>query len=129
MSSDFTAISNDPMLRGVQDQRHVSYYSNLMLEGRDKGDPKKVGGLFEAMFYRIIFQQMRTSAISEDVLMPSSAGKYMQEMYHNEMANLLGNQGKLGVVDLVVDASKKQQKAEIDMMGLVKDQIIGEYNE
>ncbi len=78
-----------------------SFYSTN-ISGKD---PKAVAGQFESMFYRMMFEQMR---MEEDPLMEGSDGKQVQAMFHDEMANLLGSKGELGIADLVMQDMERR---------------------
>jgi Rod binding domain-containing protein len=68
---------------------------------RIPNDPKAVAGQFEALFYRILFEQTRGEE-DEDSLLGGSEGQQIQGMFHDELANELGHQGKLGIADLIL---------------------------
>ncbi len=78
-----------------------SFYSNNPLEGASRKDPKKVGALFEAIFYRMIFKEMRESELASEDLLSSSESKQARAMRDDELSNYLGAQGNLGVIDLL----------------------------
>ncbi len=85
------------------EQSAQSFYTNDALRSKD---PKVIGSHFEALFYRIMFREMRESALSEG-LFDTYADEQFTEMFHDELAQQMGQQGKLGIVDLVVSEAKK----------------------
>lgn len=76
----------------------MSFYE---MNGADRNNPEKVAGKFEAMFYRILFKQMRDGQLA-DPLLSSSSIKQMEEMRHDELAEHLGAMGHLGIKDLIL---------------------------
>lgn len=85
-----------------------SYYSTEILQGKNRKDPKKVGGLFEALFYRILFKGIRDCALDETVFDSQQMGTY-REMQDDELANHLGAMGHLGVVKMMTDFIEKTE--------------------
>ena len=83
-----------------------NFYSDALSTKLDAKNPKAIGGQFEAMFYRILFDEMRTE---EDPLMGDNEGQQVQAMFHDELSNLLGSQGKLGIADLVMKDIDRRQ--------------------
>lgn len=76
----------------------TSFYSDLLFSGNDRKDPKKVGAHFEAIFYSLMFKEMRESKLAEDPF-SSSSMKQVEEMLHQELALKLGAQGDLGITE------------------------------
>lgn len=96
-------------------QPATGFYSNQVLSAQDRKDPKKVGAMFESMFYRMIFKEMRAS--SEDPLFGGSGMDQWKEIRDDEMAQVLGMQGKLGIADMITESIEAENKRK----GLIKE--------
>lgn len=94
----------------------TSFHSSELSAKLDHKNPQAVAGQFEALFYRMMFEQLRTS-MEEDPLMGDNEGQQIQQMFHDELAGLLGSKGELGIMDLV---AKDIEKAT-NPTGLVKN--------
>jgi Rod binding domain-containing protein len=92
-------------------QKPSSFYSSNI----SAKEPKEVANQFEALFYRILFEEMRASE-EEDPLLGSEDGKQIQAMFHDELSNQLGQSGKLGISDLVLEDMNKRTSS----VGLLK---------
>ena len=110
-----------------------SYHDASLLSSLDKSDPKKIGGLFEAMFYRMIFKEMRNSSLG-DPLASSFNSQQVREMHDDELANQLGAQGHLGVVKMIEDYTQQMDSDNVvnpkdfnrffgQPLGLLKDTV------
>ena len=84
---------------------HASVYSG---EAAHTKDPKKVAGMFEALFYQMMLSQMREASFG-DPLFDSAATRQVQGMLDDEMANQLGQSGDLGIADMMMEMIEKQQ--------------------
>ena len=93
--------------------RHTSFY-NQQLSVKDRKDPRKIGGSLESIFYRQIFKILRESALDEGLL-DGFESQQLREMQHDELAEKVGHEGKLGIVDLVVDAIEMENKSKIHL--------------
>ncbi|SCA62600.1 hypothetical protein SCG7109_AB_00560 [Chlamydiales bacterium SCGC AG-110-M15] len=82
------------------------FFSNDPLSGLDKTDPKVVGAKFESIFYRMILKQIRESEL-DDGLFTSNAMKTRKEMQDDELANVLGGAGHLGIMKMIEDFTAK----------------------
>ena len=94
------------------------YTEDLVAEG--KRDPKQIAGKFEALFYRLMFEQMKNTE-SEDPLMGSNQGKQLKGMWYDELANHLGQSNSLGIGDLILQDIEQRQGPSASPQGLVKD--------
>lgn len=92
---------------------NTSFFSNSLFDGADRKDPKKVGAHFEAMFYSMMFKEMRESKLAEDPL-SSSGLKQVEEMLHRELSLKLGQRGDLGIIEQL------EREVKGSSMGLLK---------
>jgi Rod binding domain-containing protein len=76
-----------------------------------KGDPKKLAGMFEAMFYRSMFEMMRENSVDEEGLMDSYQGKQTLAMQHEQLSEILGQSGQLGIAGMIQKEMERQQDA------------------
>jgi flagellar protein FlgJ len=83
----------------------TSFYSGAATAVKD---PKKVAGMFEALFYRTMLRQVRESSMG-DPLFESSATKQAQEMMDDEMAVELGKKGDLGIANMMLEMIEKRE--------------------
>lgn len=81
------------------------------LEGADRKDPQKVGGLFEGIFFRMMLQQA-TDSSDEDPLFESTELQHVQQMFNDEIAQIMGAQGQLGIGDILEDEMKQKNNAD-----------------
>jgi Rod binding domain-containing protein len=95
-----------------------SFYESSVINPADRKDPRKVGALFEAMFYRMLFKQVRDSEMTEPFF-SGFQSEQIQEMRDDELANSLASEGQLGISNLITDYLAKQDATELS--GLVKD--------
>ncbi len=106
-------------------QAKKSFYSDNLLSGKESKDPEKVAGMFEAIFYRMIFQQMNKPVFGDDLdpFVSDEKTSQFKEMQFAELANQLGEQGKLGIKDLVMNEVKKREESHSpeSFRSLVKD--------
>lgn len=91
-------------------QQASFYSSNDLSSAQAKKDPNTIAGMFEAMFYRSILQQMRAAGI-EDEVFGSGEMQQMQGMFDDELAVHMGLSGHLGIKDIVLDQVKNQSAA------------------
>lgn len=77
-----------------------SYYSTKLLNSKQSQDPKVVGGLFEAIFYRQILHEVRQSSLS-DGLLEGGDSQQVKQMFHEELANHMGQLGHLGIQKMI----------------------------
>jgi Rod binding domain-containing protein len=104
----------------LQETAPASFYGNASLNGPDREDPRRVGAQFEAIFYRMLFRQMRESSLDEG-LFDGRDMEQFQEMQHNELANALGAMGELGIIDAVVKEASQMPTADaLYRTGLLK---------
>lgn len=82
------------------------YYSKPNISEEDKKDPEKVGAMFEAIFYRMILKEARSSSLG-DPLFGSVQTDRAKEMRDEEFAHHLASKGQLGIKKLIVDHIKK----------------------
>jgi flagellar protein FlgJ len=103
-------------------QRPKSYYtSSGMLSKQDQQDPKKVGTLFEAMFFQMILKEMRNGELAEP-LFNSPAMKMQREMYDDELAMQLAQKGDLGIGKMIEEYIARQSpNEEKTSLGLLKE--------
>lgn len=93
-------LPGSPVAATVAD---TSFYSNNYMNDAARKDPYKLGGMFEAIFYRTIFQQMRDSSIGEDPFMNSAGAKQIRTMMDDELANALGREGHMGFGEMIAE--------------------------
>lgn len=84
----------------ISSKSSSSYYTQNLSSKEMKDDPKKLGGMFEAIFYRMIFDQVRKASLDEEMF-DSSALQQVRQMQDDEMAQVLGAQGHLGISDMI----------------------------
>ena len=77
--------------------RQDSAYSSQSLADKD---PKKIGGIFESMFYKTLLQEMRKGSFG-DALGESFEREQFQGMQDDQLAYNLGMQEKLGLSKLI----------------------------
>lgn len=119
----------DPTPASLLGAKHsASFYGTDQLLGAGKKDAQKVAGEFESIFYRMLFKAVREASMG-DPLFDTSQMQTVKEMQHDELANVLGSEGHLGVVKLVTDYVEKVQGENVvqpgkfsQFMGLLKDQ-------
>ncbi len=85
-----------------------SFYGNGDFVGKGEKDPKKVAGMFEAIFYRMLLKQAREGSGIESIF-DSPQMRMVQEMRDDELAQHLGSKGELGVMQLVLDHVEKTE--------------------
>ncbi len=90
------------------DTSATSFYTGDFAAAMDTKNPKAVAGQFEALFYRMMFEQMRAS-IDEDPLMGGYEGEQVQSMFHDELSSILGARGSLGIGDMVTQHMEQRQ--------------------
>lgn len=104
----------DSVLRAQEN--YGGYYS---LAGQGSKNKEEAAGQFEAIFYRMFFQQMRNAQL-EDPLFGGHAMEQLQTMQDDELASHLGNKGQLGIKDMILKEIKRQNPEE-PIQGLLKD--------
>ncbi len=87
-----------------------SYYGNSV----NARSPKKIGGQFEAMFYRMFFQQMQEGELAEPMF-DSHAMRQVRSMQFDELSNYLGQQGHLGMGRLIEEEVAKTANLAQDL--------------
>ncbi|MBN4066670.1 rod-binding protein [Simkania negevensis] len=102
-----------------------SYYVGGTLDAKEAADPKKVGALFEAILYRILFKEARNSSL-DDGLFDSMASKQYKEMMDDEMANVMGQKGYLGIASILEKEEASLGKDNgtqhaVPLLGLLKE--------
>lgn len=95
-----------------------SYGINHTL-GPRVNNPEKVASEFEAIFYRMLFKQMRESQL-EDPLFGGFAMDQLKETQHNTLASHLADAGHLGIKEMVQEEMNKQASQESPPLGLLK---------
>ncbi len=95
----------------VERQRADSFYGMAPMGKGGVRNPKKVAAQFESIFYRILFKQMRDASLGDPF--DSHAMGTVKEMRDDEIANLLGATGNLGIKDLVTDFLEKQESEDV----------------
>jgi len=110
-------IQQAPSYQGVTS----NYYSSgSPLSADDKKDPRKVGVLFESLFYQMMLKEMRSSQLEESVF-DGPESKTYKEMWDNELALQLAERGELGVADMVAQFIQERQGSTKEL-GMLKDQ-------
>jgi Rod binding domain-containing protein len=82
------------------------------LSPADRKNPKLLGAKFEAMFYRMILKQTREASLG-DPLFGSSQTDSLKEMQDDEMSNVMGAEGHLGVVKMITDYMEEMESDRI----------------
>lgn len=108
-----------------------SYYGSPSLGVASMSNPTEVASQFEAIFYRMFFQQMREGQLEEPLLGGGGSMQQLQAMQHDEMANYLGKAGHLGIKDMILSEIEKQGQAVDPMklpnaLGLLKPSTEGD---
>jgi len=88
----------------------ISFFSNALLEGSDRHNPKKIAGLFEAIFYRCMLKNAHEES-SEDPVFGSFEMSHVQGMFDDELSTHMGMAGHLGIADLVLENMEQMQAA------------------
>ena len=99
-----------------------SFYGPEVLGKESRKDPKKVAAMFEAIFYRILFKNNRETQM-EDSIFGGKEMDTMKEMRDDELANNLGAQGSLGILDMVQDFIEKSQGENVISPDKFKDKF------
>lgn len=100
-------LQNYPVSSGVN-----SFYANQMINNSARRDPKQIGDQFEAMFYRMLLQESRVDEEEEqDSYFGGSGTSKSEEMFHNELANVMASSGQLGISDMMAKEAEKAMKA------------------
>lgn len=94
----------------------TNYYDTQGIENA-KNDPKKLAGMFEAMFYRSMFEMMRENSIDEGGLLDSYQGKQTLSMQQEQLSEILGQSGQLGIGKLIQQEMDRHQ----DASGMLKE--------
>ncbi len=88
------------------------FYDNQFLKNGNKTDPAEVGAQLESYFFRLILKEMRETAM-EDPMFNSSDFQHIRQMQDDEIANLLGAQGNLGIKKMVSEYIQKTQGDDV----------------
>ena len=97
-----------------------SYYKQGdLLSAEDKKDPKKVGVLFESLFYQMMLKEGRNSKL-EEPLLDSQSSEYYKEMWDNELSMRLAERGDLGIADMVAKFIEEREGGT-SQIGMLKD--------
>ncbi len=91
-------FSANPVTPTVTD---TSIYSTSFMGKDVRNDPKKLGGQFEAIFYRTMLKQMRDAQLEEDPFENGMGAGQIRTMMDDELANVLGQRGYLGIGDMI----------------------------
>ena len=97
--------------------------SNLRAKAKDDqtSAAKEVGRQFEAMFVQMMMKSIRQAneSIKSD-LMGSSAVDTFEEMYHNELSQVMANNDAFGISDWLVGMliiSQLKLQRQVNLMG------------
>ena len=74
-------------------------------------DPKKIAAQFEAIFYKMIFKQMRESETNDDFF-SSSEMEMVQGLNDEAVAEEIGKRGDLGIGKIVLDYIAKHESED-----------------
>ncbi len=97
-----------------------SYYKKgEVLSEEDKKDPRKVGVLFESLFYQMMLKEMRSSKLEESPL-DSQDSEFYKEMWDNELSVKLAERGELGVADMVAKFIE-ERNGPTEKIGMLKE--------
>ena len=108
------------LTQGYPVEADRGFYSNALVGVEGKKDPKKVAGLFEGIFYRMLFQQMRAEQEGGDPLFDSGQMRQVVQMHDDEMANKLGKMGQLGIRPVLEEHMRREMGESSPLKGLVK---------
>ena len=86
---------------------HVEGFYSNNVDGAAKRDPEKVAGQFEAIFYRMLLEQAKIDDESNDPLFGSSEMSQMMSMFNDEIANVMGATGGLGIGKMLLAEAEK----------------------
>lgn len=105
---DIDLISRGALAR----DRAGGFYEGVRLTEKDKKNPKKIAAMFESIFYRMLFKQMRESSVSQSIF-DSSQMRMVQEMQDDEFSSYLGARGDLGVAKVLMDFMEKSASEKV----------------
>jgi len=110
-----------PSLTQAKESSSMSFYSNTLVSGADKKDPKKIAGMFEAMLYRMMLQEIRSTE-EEDPIFGSTQMEQVKGMYDDELSLHLGQQGHLGMQEMISSTIEQAKKSSpsLPSFGLLK---------
>jgi Rod binding domain-containing protein len=80
-----------------------SFLSQSISLADAKKNPEKLANQFEAYFYRILLKEMRNSSLDENTLFNSNEMNHLRQLQDEELAGLLGAQGKLGIKKMILN--------------------------
>ena len=95
------------------------YMKGALLSPKDKVDPKKVGVLFESLFYQMMLKEARNSKL-EDSPFDNKDSEFYKEMWDNELSMQLAERGELGIVDMVSNFIEEREGGASNL-GMLKD--------
>ena len=105
MLSTYNAI---PPMAGAQID---GFYTDSFSEAPARRDPDKVGGQFEAIFYRMLLEQARFNEEDNDPLFGSSQMSQAMTMFNDELANVMGSKGELGIGKMLLAEAEQKDTA------------------
>ena len=118
-------LDNSYLSVGIAKEKQASSFYGNNLNANNLKDPAEVGGSLEAMFYRLILKNMRESTLDEDPLLDGGfQSEQYREMQHNELAEMLGREGKLGIRDLAIQAIEQQRTGKMNLEKMIDAQRI-----
>jgi flagellar protein FlgJ len=81
-------------------------------KANDQGAAQEVGRQFEAMFVQMVFKSMReANAPLKSDLMGSSSVDTFEQMYHQELSQVMAQRGVFGLGDWITDQVNSQSSA------------------
>jgi len=81
-------------------------------KANDQGAAQEVGRQFEAMFVQMVFKSMReANAPLKNDLMGSSSVDTFEQMYHQELSQVMAQRGVFGLGDWITDQVNSQSSA------------------
>jgi len=81
-------------------------------KANDQGAAQEVGRQFEAMFVKMVFKSMReANAPLKNDLMGSSSVDTFEQMYHQELSQVMAQRGVFGLGDWITDQVNSQSSA------------------
>ncbi len=80
-------------------------------KNHDEDAAQEVGRQFEAMFVQMVFKSMREANVPlKSDLMSSSSIDTFEQMYHEELSQVMAQKGLFGLGDWLTDQVKTQSK-------------------
>lgn len=81
-------------------------------KANDQGAAQEVGRQFEAMFVQMVFKSMREANVPlKSDLMGSSSVDTFEQMYHQELSQVMAQRGVFGLGDWITDQVNSQTSA------------------